>query len=626
MAKRESEKQAQTRLQQSRWNLGYAKTDLERSPLVGVAKLLKIEESESVEVAGLDHSAATIYVNVHHAVNGRHALSRDEWLWVLAHMALHFALNHAPKCSSPPSDGGWGAGSRDPMLWSVACDVTVDRLLRAMELGRTYRGNGWLPGDSESEEALYDELLLRREQGIKAEYTTLAGKSRPDLLGLTKALTYRHDAEARLADGIRKAVLEAVESTAEHLTDAEDSLSKFPALAAARRWVFQNLPLLGAVAQELKIIARADLCDRMDISVAAVNGFLGELYWNPAVPLSHDEMVFVYAHELLHVALLHHTRAQGRDPHLWNLACDFCINAWLIEMGVGKMPLIGALYDPRLKDMGAEEVYDLLLTWSPKERKKLRGLRGALGDVLLDTGGRRLYRGDATTLDDIYKRALQAGMACQTGRGLIPAGLMEEIQSLFTPPVPWDVELAHWLDRHVPRLDDYRRSFARASRRQASTPEIPRAARYLPQEVLAACTFGVILDTSGSMDRQLLGRSLGAIASFAEARGVPAVRLVLCDAAPYDKGFVEPSELRGLIAIQGRGGTVLQPGINYLVSRPDFPTTAPVMILTDGWCEEQLQCPREHCFVVPRGRESDFPLRNTTGPIFRVLKEDPWSD
>ncbi|WP_309718507.1 hypothetical protein [Armatimonas sp.] len=624
MAKRETIKEAQSRVQTSRLNLSWAKSDLERTPLGPVAKLLKFEESETVEVAGLDHAAATVFVNIWHTVKGHHALSRDEWLYILAHQTLHFALNHAPKLLTPSSDGGWGAGSRDALLWCVACDASVDRLLKALNIGRPYRAELWF-GD-ESEEALYDELLVRREQGMKLDVVTHAGKNRPDLLGLTKALTYRRDAEARFADGIRLAVLQAIEESAEHLNDAEDGLSKFPALAAARRWVFQNLPLLGAVAQELKIIARADLCDRMDISVAAVNGFLGEMYWNPDVPLEHDELVFVYAHELLHVALLHHTRAAGRDPRLWNYACDFCINAWLIEMGVGKMPRIGGLYDPRLSGMGAEEVYDILLTWSPQERKKFRGFRGALGDVLLDTGGRRLYRGDVATLDDIYKRALQAGLACQTGRGFLPAGLMEDIQSLFTPPVPWDVELAQWLDRHVPRLDDYRRSFAKASRRQASTPDIPRAARYIPQEVLAACTFGVLLDTSGSMDRNLLGRSLGAIASFAEARGVPAVRLVLCDAAPYDKGFVEPSELRGQVAVQGRGGTALQPGINYLLSRPDFPATAPIMVITDGWCEEELQCPREHCFVVPRGRESDFPLRNTTGPIFRILKENPWDD
>jgi predicted metal-dependent peptidase len=189
--------------------------------------------------------------------------------------------------------------------------------------------------------------------------------------------------------------------------------------------------------------------------------------------------------------------------------------------------------------------------------------------------------------------------------------------------VPWDVELGRWMEAHVPMIRDPLRTYARASRRQSSTPDIPRPARYVPQEWKEACTFGVVLDTSGSMDRELLGRALGAIASYAEARDVPAVRLVLCDAAPYDRGIIAPTDLRGVFPIQGRGGTVLQPAVNHLHMRPDLPGAAPLMIITDGWCEEELIVPRDHCFVLPRKswKEGALPLR-TSAPVFRVLKEE----
>ena len=295
-------------------------------------------------------------------------------------------------------------------------------------------------------------------------------------------------------------------------------------------------------------------------------------------------------------------------------------------MGVGKLPSIGALYDPRLQGKSAEEVYDLL-AGDRRRCRGLRGFRGGLGDVLLDSPGRRIYRGDVTTLDDLYRRCMAAGFSTCRGRGTIPAGLLEEIRSLFTPPVPWDVELGRWMEQHVPIVREKRRTYARASRRQSSTPDIPRPARYVPQEWQDACTFGVILDTSGSMDRELLGRALGAIASYAEAREVPAVRLVLCDAAPYDQGIVAPADLRGIFPIRGRGGTVLQPAISFLVSRPDFPSAAPVMIITDGWCEEELLVPREHCFVLPHKswKEGAIPLR-TLAPVFRVLKEEYYGE
>lgn len=306
--------------------------------------------------------------------------------------------------------------------------------------------------------------------------------------------------------------------------------------------------------------------------------------------------------------------------------CDFVINDWLIEMGVGQFPSVGGLYDPRLKGMSADEVYDLLMR-EPGRCKGARGFRGGLGDVLYDSPARRLYRGDAVTLDDVYKRCVAAGMSCSQGRGTLPAGLLEEVRSLFTPPVPWDVELARWMEENVPMVREPLRTYARASRRQSSTPDIPRPARFVPQEWKDACTFGVVLDTSGSMDRELLGRALGAIASYAEARDVPRVRLVLCDAAPYDQGFVAPTDLRGVYPLKGRGGTVLQPALSFLHSRPDFPTGAPVMVITDGWCEEELLIPRAHCFVLPRRawKQGAMPLR-TAAPCFHVLKEEHFED
>lgn len=137
------------------------------------------------------------------------------------------------------------------------------------------------------------------------------------------------------------------------------------------------------------------------------------------------------------------------------------------------------LYDPRLQGMAAEAVYDLLLR-DPKRCRGLRGFRGRLGDVLLTPQG-KIYKDEVTTLDDLIRRCMATGLAC-TGRGTVPAGLLEEIRSLFTPPVPWDVNLARWMDAHIPALRDPLRTYARASRRQSSTPDIPRPARYIPQE------------------------------------------------------------------------------------------------------------------------------------------------
>ena len=38
-------------------------------------------------------------------------------------------------------------------------------------------------------------------------------------------------------------------------------------------------------------------------------------------------------------------------------------------------------------------------------------------------------------------------------RGLLPAGLIEEIRALSQPPIPWDVELAQWFDHYFAPLE-----------------------------------------------------------------------------------------------------------------------------------------------------------------------------
>lgn len=628
MARKQNKTPTLSQYRKNEMAIAEAKRWITNSPLGALLSLVQIELCQGLpddpKMGAVDPINRVIYLNPYFDPKRKISPQQSDFSWggwtdALAHLLLHLGLNHAARRED-----------REPLIWNAACDVAINHLIGLFGFtgSKLFTLEDYEISDRTiaSEEAIYDAIQeARAVYRSRADIVTYAGGNRPDILGMNRLQSYDSVFEAKLAEAIRMSVQMALQETAEKLNeDAEQQSKVWPPVARAKRWIMTELPLLGALAAEIRVFADAKLCERMDIPVAAVNGFLGEMYLNTDChsTFTDAEVLFVYAHELLHVALFHHTRCAGRDPEIWNWACDFVINSWLVEMGVGQLPKIGGLYDPRLAGMSAEQVYDLLVQ-DRKRCKGLRGFRGGLGDILMDKGY-RIYRGDVTTLDDVYRRCLAAGLSCQgMGRGLVPAGLVEEIKSLFTPPVPWDVELGKWMEQHIPSPDEFRRSYARASRRQASTPEIPRPATYIPQEVLDACTFGVVLDTSGSMDRQLLGRALGAIASYAEARDVPAVRLVMCDARPYDRGFLASTELRGQFPIMGRGGTVLQPAVAYLTSRPDFPTTAPIMILTDGYCEEEILCAREHCFLLPRKRwqEGAVSLR-TSAPVFRVLKED----
>ena len=107
------------------------------------------------------------------------------------------------------------------------------------------------------------------------------------------------------------------------------------------------------------------------------------------------------------------------------------------------------------------------------------------------------------------------------------------------------------------------------------------------------------------MDRTLLAKCLGTIASYSLARDVRRVRLVFCDAAAYDQGYVPSEEIGFRVTVKGRGGTVLQPGIDLLERAEDFPPEGPILIITDGFCD-RLNVRRDHAFLLPEGKSLPF--------------------
>lgn len=509
-------------------------------------------------------------------------VSPEEWAWVFSHLFLHLGLGHFREMAHPRA-------------WQAACDLFVVQFLSDLKIAKN---SSLLRPEriTASEEELYKQFV---REGIPDDVLTLSVGGADGDMNLSLEHGWVHPWTNLLAQGLQAAVENAVVE-ASGVSATRRNIST-PA-QRARSWFMANYPLLGGLAAGMEIIEDADLCHRMGIQVAAVNAEDRTVYFNPHAGLDDAELRFVFAHELLHVGLNHHCRHMGRDPYLWNVACDFAINHWLIEMGVGSMPKVGGLYDPELKNLSAEEIYHRIATDLRRYRKLLTFRGIGLGDILGEPKG----GGSETGLDEWYRSALQQGLdlAQRHGRGLIPAHLIEEIRALAAPPIPWDVRLAQWLDHHFAPLER-QRSFARPSRRQSATPDMPRPRWITPEVPVVQRTFGVVLDTSGSMDGKILGSGLGAIASYAASRDVAAVRVVFCDAAAYDAGYMAVQDIAGSVKVKGRGGTVLQPGIDLLVHAPDFPKDGPILVITDGYCD-RFTVPRSHAVMIPPGARLPF--------------------
>ena len=81
--------------------------------------------------------------------------------------------------------------------------------------------------------------------------------------------------------------------------------------------------------------------------------------------LDHEEMIFVFAHEVIHCMFGHTDRRGDRDPLLWNYAIDYATNLMLQDFGM-KMPKVGLL-DHKYRNMTAEDIYESLVKDSPPQ-------------------------------------------------------------------------------------------------------------------------------------------------------------------------------------------------------------------------------------------------------------------
>ena len=550
------------------------------------------------------------YHEVH--ANANYYLEPQEWAYVLVHCVLHMVFGHFDEDKLPGYEIVNADGTKtwkpsfDEKFWMAACNLYNAKFLHDMKFGKpVYKIDfSCIPCDLSDEKKVYEYLLSLGE----IPEQLMCDMGNPEMVGLDHPIEYDEGetnwVSDKFIDGITWAAKEMV-----RVSSGDESLESWRVGSPeneAKNWFLTNFPLLGSMAAPFKIVMDRKLCQIEEIHVAAINVCKGEIYINPTARLSPEENRFVIAHELLHAGLQHAERRQGRDPYLWNIACDFVINGWLNEMQVGEMPA-GCLYDVLYKEWSAESIYEELVKELRKNRK-LDTFRGyGKGDIIDDEGEKKCSIYCGMTLDEFCKSALAQGLEYHVShnRGYVPAGLVEEIRALSMQPIPWEVELARWLDCYISPIEKHR-SYTKPSRRQSSTPDIPRPS-YIKQNFdNESRTLGVIIDTSGSMSTKMIGMALGSIASYAAEREVPLVRVIFCDAKAYDAGYMSPEDIAGRVEVKGRGGTELQPAVDYLENANDYPKDGPILIITDGEIEDKMKIHHNHAFLIPKGKRLPF--------------------
>ena len=128
------------------------------------------------------------------------------------------------------------------------------------------------------------------------------------------------------------------------------------------------------------VIANLEFQASKDIATAGTDGKV--LLYNPKFlgDLSEKQQIFIFAHEVCHVAFEHIFRSEGKDKRLWNIATDSVINALLKQDG---LPIVeGGVDIPEAINYDAEEMYNKLLEEEKKkqEQQNSQGNQGQQGE------------------------------------------------------------------------------------------------------------------------------------------------------------------------------------------------------------------------------------------------------
>ena len=353
-------------------------------------------------------------------------------------------------------------------------------------------------------------------------------------------------------------------------------------MTQARVSLLLGQPFFGTLALRLRVVAdpSAPTCYRDGIVLGL----------NPAftATLTDLELAGVVAHEVLHCAMGHAWRGQGREHERWNAAADYAVNPIVARAGL-ELPK-SALANPAWAGMAAEEIYPLL----PEGQGKAQGgagYGGDFGEVRAPQdgdghGGAGEVDPKALAVD--WGIAVRQAAAVAKGRGALPAGLEELVQTLTRPVVDWRALLRRFVQRCAAADFSW----------QAPSRRFMAQGLYMPcvrSEKVPAMV--VAVDTSGSVSTQELEQFAGEVAGIVEEVRPEAVHVVYCDAAVQAvETFEEGARFQARPA--GRGGTDF---------RPPF-----------AWVEEHMGGQAPACLVYLTDMEGPFPEQAPGYPVLWV--------
>ena len=399
------------------------------------------------------------------------------------------------------------------------------------------------------------------------------------------------------------------------VTDPQTDRDSREKLVTARIALLLKAPFFGNLATRLELINADSWCP-----TAATDG--RKFYYNSEFikSLPQKQIEFLVGHEVLHAVYDHMGRRGDRDPRLWNIADDYCVNQDLIDQHIGDFIPVG-LHDEKYKGMSAEEVYDDL--YENAEKISIDDLLDKVIDEHLDgegddgeeqegqskgSGRPKLSEQEKKEIKEEMKDAvLQAANA--SGADKLPSGVRRLINQLTNPQLNWRELIQQQIQSQV--KSDY--SWMRPSRRGWHMDSV------LPgtdlAETIDVC---IAIDTSGSMGDGQLQDLLSEVKGIMESYDDFKLRVWTFDTEVFGMQEFTPDNAEEInqYEMQGGGGTDFTANWEFMKENDIQPKL--FIMFTDGWPWDSWGDP-DYCdtlFIIHGGRDIEAPFGVTAHYTF----------
>jgi len=291
-----------------------------------------------------------------------------------------------------------------------------------------------------------------------------------------------------------------------------------------------------------------------------------------------EEVMFILTNCVMHHVLVHQQRRLNRRGKLWQLATDYAINNLLFKSGL-HIP-VGANYNKEYEGMYAEEIYEALkndLDLGEGDAFAESGdsaPNGVMGDQEISDqdsfGSIEGIADELDTADEVqWQYAASIAQEVAQRKGAMPLGLERLGKKVKPADVDWRFELYNAINRHMRNNYAFMPPNKKHIHRGIALPS-------LTSDTLSLC---VAIDTSGSIDDQLLGAFMEEFKTIMQNFPSVKIELIIADAKVHaHHTFISGDRMD--FPLKGGGGTDYRPTFDYVEA--NLPMTTMLLYFTDG--------------------------------------------